>query len=103
TGMDIGLSDPQWVEYGAILRAIHSARLPDEVLSRIPRESFVSTWIQGTRRLQAEIERGDDGDPLARELAVVWKERRDQISGLVERAEELGRVLRDRPGDLVLC
>ena len=43
TAMDLGLSDPQWIEYGAILRAIHGTRLPDDVQRQVPRESFVPT------------------------------------------------------------
>src|SRR5439155_22736081 len=100
TAMELGLSDPQWVEYGAILRAIHCARLPDEVLRQVPRETFESAWVRGVRRLQAAIEQSD-GDPLARELATFWKERRDQITRIVERAEELGRRLHDRPFEYV--
>lgn len=100
---ELGLSDPQWVEHGAILRAIHGARLPDDVLRQVPRETFVPTWTRGVRRLQAAIEASDDPDRHARELAALWKEKRDQIAHIAERAEELGRRLQGRHFELVLC
>jgi spectinomycin phosphotransferase len=102
-GMEQGLSDPQWVEYGAILRAIHRARLPDELLGRVLRETFVSTWARGVRRLQDKVGRIEAPDPHARELAGFWKEKRDEIERIVARTEDLGRLLRARPFEPVLC
>jgi len=103
TAMELGLSDSQWVEYGAIFRRIHATRLSDELQRRVPRDTFVSSWCQGVKRLQTAITATDDPDPRARELTGIWTTRRDQISRIVERMEELGRALRARPFELVLC
>ncbi len=99
----IGLSDLQWKEYGRILRAIHDATLPDAVLRLIPCESFVSGWAAGVRRMQTSFEACDDLDRHVREFVAVWKHWSDQIRQIVERTEELGRRLRGRPGEFVLC
>lgn len=103
TAMQLGLTEPQWVEYGALLRQIHAVRLPDDLRRRVPRETFIPNWSRGARQLQATIERLDQRDRYARELAAIWREKRDQINRIVERAEALGRRLRARPADLVLC
>jgi len=100
---ELGLSDSQWVEYGAIFRKLHATRLSEELRQRVPRETFVSSWCQGVQRLQTAIAASDDPDPRVRELTAIWTTRRDQISRIVERMEELGRALRARPFELVLC
>jgi spectinomycin phosphotransferase len=103
TAMERGLTEPQWVEYGAALKQIHAVRLPDDLRRRIPRETFVPSWSRGVRQLQATIERLDRRDRHAQQLAAIWRERRDQIARIAERAEALGRLLRTRHGDFVLC
>ena len=97
------LTDARWEEFGRILRAVHDAPLPDDVLRLVSRESFVSTWAAGVRRVQARIDTGRDQDRHGRELAAIWKERDAQIRQIVERTEVLGRRLRDRAHDYVLC
>jgi spectinomycin phosphotransferase len=101
--MDRGLTGPQWVEYGAVLRQIHAVRLPDNLWRRVPRETFVPTWSRGVRQLQATIEQLDQPDRYARELVAIWRDKLDQITRIVARAEALGRSLRRRHGPFVVC
>lgn len=101
--MASGLTEPQWVEYGAVLRQIHAVQLPDDLRRRVPHETFVPAWSRGVRRLQVTLAQPNPEDRYALELAALWQERRDQISQIVERAETLGRLLRNRHGALVLC
>lgn len=103
TAMQLGLSNAQWIEYGAVLKQIHSVRLPADLQQRVPRESFVPGWSRGVRQLQSKIEQLDPRDRYDRELAAIWQEHRNQITEIVERAEALGRRLRNRHGELVLC
>jgi spectinomycin phosphotransferase len=103
TAMEVGLTDSHWVEYGAVLKQIHSIQLPDELRRKVPRETFVPEWSRGVRKFQATIEQLDQTDPHARELAVIWREHRDQITAIVERTESLGRLLQNRHGAFVLC
>ncbi|HEV8635587.1 MAG TPA: aminoglycoside phosphotransferase family protein [Chloroflexota bacterium] len=101
--MELGLTTPQWVEYGAVLKQIHSVRLSHDLQRRVPRETFVPNWSRGVRQLQTTIEQLDQRDRHVRELAAIWREKRDQITQIVERAEELGRLLQTRHGEFVLC
>lgn len=101
--MDLGLTDPQWVEYGAILKQIHSVRLSRDLQRRVPHEAFVPTWSRNVRRLQATIEHLDQRDRYVRELAAIWREKHNQITEIVARAEELGRRLQTRHSEFVLC
>lgn len=102
-GMARGLSDDQWIEYGAILKTIHSVQLPPDLARQMNREDFKPYWGPMVRRLQAEIETKHYADPHEQALATFWRARRDDIARLVERAEELGRRLRQRSLPPVLC
>ena len=103
TAMQIDLTNPQWIEYGAVLKQIHAVRLSDDLRRRVLRETFIPSWSRGVRRLQSTIEQLDQRDRHVRELAAIWREKRDQITQIVERAEELGRLLQNRHGAFVLC
>jgi spectinomycin phosphotransferase len=52
TGMEIGMSDSQWTELGAVLKAIHSTNF------RVEQETFSPKWSGTVRALQAKIKQG---------------------------------------------
>lgn len=101
--MQLGLTVPQWVEYGSALKQIHSVWLTDDLRRLVPRETFIPVWSRGARQLQATLEQLDGRDRYVRELAAIWREKRDRITRIAERAEELGRRLQTRHGELVVC
>jgi spectinomycin phosphotransferase len=100
---ELGFSEPQWVEYGAIFRKIHATPLSEAILGLVPRETFVSSWGQGVQRLQATLDASEDPDPRARELAAIWTARRDEINRIVERMEKFGPSIQARQLEFVLC
>lgn len=101
--MELGLTEPQWMAYGATLRQIHAVRPPTDLWRLVPRETFAPHWSRGVRQLQATLERSGGGDHRVRDLAAIWQQQRDQINQIVERAEALGQGLRARHGAFVLC
>jgi spectinomycin phosphotransferase len=102
-GMDVGLSDSQWVEYGQILRHIHSTGLPPEILANMKLETFHPKWSGVVQEIQALVESRKFDDPYEKELAAFWTERINEIGSLLKRAEELGKMLRAKPQEFVLC
>jgi spectinomycin phosphotransferase len=103
SAMELGLTDPQWVEYGTVLKQFHSVRLSDDLQRRVPRETFVPSWSRGVLEFQRTIEQLDWRDRYGRELANIWRQRRDQITQIAQRAEKVGQLLQSRHGDFVLC
>src|SRR5262249_8271846 len=89
--------------YGSALRQIHSVPLSAELQALVPRETFVPTSSRGVRQLQLTVESVHPRDFYDQELSAIWRENGDQITRIVERAEELGRLLQDRPIPFVLC
>jgi spectinomycin phosphotransferase len=105
SGMTAGLTDEQWVEYGAAVQRIHATTLPSTLAQQLPQETFVPQprWCGVVKRLQAEIHHQEYDSPAEKELASFWQARHDEIGRIVARAEELGRLLQERPANFVLC
>ncbi len=105
SGMTGGMTDDQWVEYGAILRRVHTVTPSPELSAQMKRETFAlhPKWSGIVRTLLAEIGTRDYTDPYARELGAFLRERRAEIANIVARAEALGRELQQRSLAFVLC
>jgi spectinomycin phosphotransferase len=93
---ETGLTDEQWIEYGRIGAALHATRLPPDLEAALPRERFRSVWSDAIGRLD-DAAMAYRGDEAARpELVSFWRTHRDEILHLAQRAEEIGRSLRER-------
>jgi spectinomycin phosphotransferase len=103
TGMERGLSEQQWIAYGALLRQVHEM-VPGPDLARVMgRESFTPDGAAMVRRLDAQIGARAFDDPAAQALATLWRARRADIRLLLDRAEDLGGRLAAARPRLVLC
>ncbi|HEY7343508.1 MAG TPA: aminoglycoside phosphotransferase family protein [Ktedonobacterales bacterium] len=105
SGMEAGLTDDQWIAYGALVRQIHTAQLPADLAAELPHEDFVlrHKWGMFVRQFSTSIQRRDYANPYERELSQFWMAYNGEIIRIVERAERLGSGLRQRPSDFVLC
>jgi spectinomycin phosphotransferase len=104
TGMQAGMSERQWIEFGTILKRIHTTPLSPALLVMVQRETFVPKSSGLVWQLQALVE----GSTVRRgtaeaELAGLWKQRQAEITRLTDRADELGRLMRKRLVEFVLC
>jgi spectinomycin phosphotransferase len=100
-GMEVGLSDDQWTEFGVFLKRLHATRLPAEI--QVQKENFVPQWSRVVRQLQEDVQGHDHTNPFERQLAAFWRSKRDEIGRIVARTEQLGRLLQARSPDFVLC
>jgi spectinomycin phosphotransferase len=105
SGMSVGLSDSQWIALGALLRKLHSVHLASELVKITPKENFVPhpQWTAALKQLQASIGTRTCTSPAEKELAAFWTSKRQEIGRILDRTEQLGRVLRDRSFESVLC
>lgn len=104
-GYYAGLSDAQWIAFGATLRQIHAVELPAELAARMRREAFVSRHVPIVQALSARIAAGVFGgtDPHQRELADFWGAHQAQIDWLLQRTAALSTRLRARSMDFAVC
>ena len=102
-GFDQELTDHHRKTLGRALRRIHTAQLPPELRRRIPQESFSAQWREVLKSFQNLVETRVFDDATAAKLAEFMKSRRDDISRLVWRTEELASEVQSKPLELVLC
>ena len=103
SGRNAELSDRQWRELGAALRAVHAAKLPPDLARRAPRETYSPHWRGMVKAALARSETSAYDDPAAARLAALLKTERGKIAPIVDRAERLAVPLRRHPRPFVLC
>lgn len=102
-GFEVPLSDRQWGDLGAALRGIHTVVTPPSLSAVIPREQYSPYWRNLVRAFQSRVEETAFTEPVAAALATFLRDRRDEISHIVARADTLGSVLRMQSPAQVLC
>jgi spectinomycin phosphotransferase len=102
-GYEVDLSDRQWLEFGAALKGIHAAQVSPELIQRLPHETFSPRWRDMVKQFQSQAESAPFTDPTAVKLAAFMREKRAEITHIVERADKLGLDLQARPLEFVLC
>ena len=103
TGLQAGLSQAQWIALGQCMRAVHATVLPAQLAERVPREDFAPRWRRMVKAFHQQLAQGSYDDPTTTSLAAFWTTRRDEIQGILERAEQLAQALHRRALDLVVC
>ncbi len=102
-GYETGLSAAQWITLGANLAIIHRAVPPPDLEARLPRETYSPALRDAVRAYDAQVEQTTYSDPLAAQFAALWTHQRAEIRRVVERAEQLAALLRERAIAFVIC
>ena len=102
-GIEVPLSDRQWIEFGAAVKRLHTAAVPPAVSGHIPYEEYSSRWRDRVRELQDWATQWPPTDRVAAPLADLLRSKHERIADLVDRAERLGTALRERPPTCVVC
>jgi spectinomycin phosphotransferase len=102
-GYEVALTDQQWLDFGATLKGIHSARLPPVLSGLIPCETYTPHWRNMVKVFQAQVEEVVFDEPTAAKLAVFMKARRDEITRLVALADRLASELQALPMEGMAC
>ncbi|HLO30870.1 MAG TPA: phosphotransferase [Anaerolineales bacterium] len=102
-GFDRELSDQHKRSLGAALKAVHSAGVPPELKRRLPQETFSPVWREKMKSFQGQIEEISFEEPSAAKLVEFMKSKRNEISHLVARADQLASDLQSKSPELVLC
>jgi spectinomycin phosphotransferase len=101
--VDTGMSEAHWVEFGALLRRLHSCALPRELAATIRRETFTPKMLTYTRELHARMPALTPRDPLQEELATFWLGQHDTIRMVIERMQALAGRLQNSALEFVPC
>ena len=100
---DMALTAAQWREWGAIMRSIHDAPVPDELAEDIPREIFAVKWLDKIECVEAALARNAYAGEVADVVARIWRAKSDVIDLARRRYLSLGRRMEKTSPDFVLC
>jgi spectinomycin phosphotransferase len=101
--MRVGISDEQWTEFGSVLKEIHFTRLPSDIARFVRREDFIPKWSRLALEMQKQVDATHFDDPYQKELAGFWKDKKEIIQAVIERAELIGKNLQQADLEFVLC
>jgi len=99
----VGMSDEQWRAFGRTLRAVHDSGLGEHFRELLGIETFTLPSAAKVRRLLDIVAAAQFESPAARRHATFWRENAGRTTGLLDRAEALGRTLQRKPFAQVLC
>lgn len=102
-GYQIDLSDRHWINFGHALRALHTAALPAAITNRIQQERYSDQWRKRVSQFQTLVEEQQFTDRVATALAAFVRQKKSEISNLIQRAEYLASVLQTQSNPFVLC
>ncbi len=103
TASEVRLSEQQWRDFGAAMKALHTIRVPAVLAARIPRETYSA---EGREQVRAFLKLAEDAtfeDPVAAQLVAFLKNERAAILDFMARAERHASALRSRAPDFVVC
>jgi spectinomycin phosphotransferase len=101
--MDIGMSDGHWVEFGSVMKRLHTTKLTPDLARQIRRETFTSQRLEWDKKIHAQVMACEYSDPFQRELAEFWRENHATIATILERSELLSGRMQAAHLEFVLC
>ncbi len=99
----MALTAAQWREWGAIMRSIHEAPLPAEIVQDVPREVFAVKWLEKIERVEEILRRGAYEGEVADAVGKIWRAKSDVIELARSRYLSLGGRMEKNSPDFVLC
>lgn len=97
------LAPAQWHELGTVLRKIHTANYPPELISLIQKENYPPQARQAIKQFLADSKTAVFTDPIAQEAASLLQSEHNTILDLVQRAEHLAAALQENPPPFIIC
>ena len=101
--VDNKLSEQQWQQFGAAIKKLHTADIPQHIKSGLPKEKFSSKWcdIVSSFIKRAEDEKFDDS--ISSQTALFLRSKSDLILNLIQHVIEIRSTLQNGSFDYVVC
>jgi spectinomycin phosphotransferase len=100
---EVHLSDLQWRQFGAALKAVHTAVLPAALAAQISQETYSPKWRQIVTEFMQRIQSDQFAEPVAVRMAAFLNTKRDEVDQLLQRTKQLAQVIQNLPLEFVLC
>ena len=97
------ISEQQWQQFGSTIKKLHTADIPESIISNVPKETFSSKYCQTVSSFLERIENEVFDETVATKLAALLKSKNEIVLDLIKRTEELGSILYNQSLQHVLC
>lgn len=101
--MEVGMSDAHWIEFGSVLKRLHTTKPTPGLQSQIKRETFIPKQLDFVMELHAQVKTRVCDDPFQKELGTFWLKNYETISIILERIETLSKRMQKTNLEFVLC
>jgi spectinomycin phosphotransferase len=102
-GYHLKLTERNWLDFGQAMKSIHTMVVPPELRSCIQQETYSPHWRKMTKSLLKQVEGDTFTNPVAAEMAAFLRQKSNDITDLIRRAEHLALALQSKPGNFVVC
>lgn len=102
-GFSQTLTDDQWLTLGKVLRKIHEVKIPQQIQSRLRKETYSPKWREFVRSIDGQLDAKPNGDEWTVRLHTFMQSHREEIHRLVDTAEFLSQKIRQKSVEFVLC
>jgi spectinomycin phosphotransferase len=102
TGVEAGLDERHWWALGNLVQRLHASSLPPDLSKQLATETYRPAEIDVVRQIDRAVSGRSFAGTVA-QVAAFWTAHRAEILALVERTEELGRLVERLSLPLVLC
>lgn len=101
--MDVGMSNEHWMEFGSVLKLLHTTKLPAEISKHIEREKFVPPRLKWIKEVHVQMKTYKPDDVFQKELSEFWLENYSTISIILDKTEALVKLMKDINVEFVPC
>lgn len=102
-GVEVKLSDQQWVQFGVAMKSLHSMDIPSAITKGVPREAFSSKWRETVKAFLVRIENDVYENHICAKTAEFLKSKSSEIREIIERTDVLASKLQNQSPAYVLC
>jgi spectinomycin phosphotransferase len=103
SAVDARMTENQWRTFGSTLRAVHDSGLERRFAATLPTDAFDPAAGTDAKTALALAEGSRPTSPAANRYANLLRQHAHRIGAMVERFEALGRTLRGRAFERVVC
>jgi spectinomycin phosphotransferase len=102
-GFEKKLSDPQWIEFGRVLKRIHTSQIPAEATRGIKQEDFAPKYRNAVKKYLKRTPSDLFHDPIKSEAKAIIQGKSIEIFELVKTVEQLAIKLKALSLEYILC
>jgi spectinomycin phosphotransferase len=102
-GYEVDMSDRHWLEFGSVLKRIHTSEILLSIKNGIRKETYSPQWREKVKAFLKLVESESFIDPVAVDLASFLKVKHGETLDLIERAERLALNLQADSPTFTVC